>query len=1124
MTVGRITKLDLEGVAVLAVTVVALMAAVTAVTAVTAERSHAAFGDSFGLADVNCPGEPEAPAFLPDAIPPDAADCAREAPGTSAFWAGVCDVASAPIGPIPNGVGARPDVVWTAETPPNSATNESVTAPTVPDHCIDWGRLDPLAPDHKALWLAPPAWRLAPVTQAGAHPDNSTTLWFRRYADRDDIPPDGSVDNIYTELPAGFAGDPTAVPKCSAEQFAHKPLACPPETQVGVITVYLWSSLIDGSNYQISNEERLALYNLEPRHGNVAELGFGNASSLNATTVRIVAKARTNGDFGVTAFSAQIPAALPLLASSITLWGTPWAASHDLWRPPAGWNGSDGLPPRLSFGEMPPGGLPLGTEPDLRVSYDRSWGRIRPFLSNPTECSAQGPSTWLVTDSFEHPGSFLDGFPDPGDANWKRYEAPSPPGTGCEKVPFAPSAAFEPSSTRADSASGLGVDITMPQNDELPFDRPPAGASKAVVDAYVADAESHWRSDAGLATSQLDKAVVTLPEGMSVNASGATGLQGCSDAEIGLRQLGNPNLFDNSEPTCPNGSKIGTVEATTPLLEGSPNLTGDVFLGAPKSTDPQSGEMLRIFLVLRNVERGLLAKVYGSAVMDPGTGRLTTTFDKNPRVPVENIKLSIQGGPRGLLAMPQTCGERSIESVLSPWSAAHGAGGLVRSLSDPFTVGGDCSFGFTPALNSGMSTKRARANGAFSFQFTRPEGQQWVQGLTAQLPPGLVAQVRGVPLCADSQAAAGACPQASKIGIIDAAAGSGSPFVLEEKGEVFLTRGYKGGAYGLMVKIRGIAGPFRGAQELSPIVVRQAVHVDPTTAQVRAVSDPFPLIHHGVPLRVRQVTVIVDRDKFMLNPSDCRPKRIVADFTSAQGGQARATAPFQASGCPALRFRPKLRLRLTGRKQTRTGKHPGVRAVVTQKPREAGIRRAEVRLPKALALDTDNAQALCEFEDGTKPDLERHCPKGSIVGRARAVSPLLERPLRGNVYFVKNVRRGPSGNLIRTLPMLIVALRSEIAVNLKGTSNVKRGKLVTTFANVPDAPISKFNLKIRGGRHGILTITRTARAAIDVCARRQIGVADFRGQNGRRYDRNIGLQAPCKSSKKGPGRPARKGR
>jgi hypothetical protein len=221
------------------------------------------------------------------------------------------------------------------------------------------------------------------------------------------------------------------------------------------------------------------------------------------------------------------------------------------------------------------------------------------------------------------------------------------------------------------------------------------------------------------------------------------------------------------------------------------------------------------------------------------------------------------------------------------------------------------------------------------------------------------------------------------------------------------------------------------------------------------------------------------------------------------------------SGCAALRFRPNLKLRLAGRRQTTTGRHPGIRAQVTQRNREAGIKRAVVALPKSLALDVNNAQALCEFADGIKDDLENHCPKGSIVGRARAVSPLLNRPLAGNVYFVKNVRIDPdTGNEIRTLPMIIAALRGEIAINLRGNSNTTRaGKLVNKFRVVPDAPVSRFNLNVKGGRNGILAVTRTRRSTIDICRKKQIAIARMNGHNGKRHDRNIRMATPCNSKR-----------
>jgi hypothetical protein len=295
------------------------------------------------------------------------------------------------------------------------------------------------------------------------------------------------------------------------------------------------------------------------------------------------------------------------------------------------------------------------------------------------------------------------------------------------------------------------------------------------------------------------------------------------------------------------------------------------------------------------------------------------------------------------------------------------------------------------------------------------------------------------------------------------------------------------------------------------VVVRQALHVDPSTARVTVKSDPLPTIRDGVPFRVRRVHVVTDRPGFMRSPTSCKAKAIGASVSSAGDQTANLSVPLQATGCSKLGFKPKLALALTGKKQTKTGKHPGLKATVTQRSGEAGIQKAEVRLPKSLALDPSNAQALCEFADGTKDDLENRCPKGSIVGRAKATSPLLKKPLAGNVYFVKNIRIDPkTGNQIRTLPMIIVALRGEIAINLRGeSSTTNSGKLVNTFDNVPDAPVSSFNLNINGGSTGILAVTRTRKGKINLCAGRHIAEADIDGHNSRQSSLDISMKTPC---------------
>ncbi len=1029
-----------------------------------------------------------------------------------AFWAGACELTD----PGTGGDGVGPDNGGTA--PPASYSN-CIDHPQGADSFgFGFPVKPPLAPGVAPTtdpgtsggggWsggtVAPfvfdpnypiPSWRLTAAAQAGAHPDGSAAAFFSRSPLRglgessaSYTVADGAPRDIAVKLPPGVVGNLGAVPKCPADALRMVPTACHPKTQVGVVTV---SVATTGGVYPI--------YNVEPRDGKTAELVVSGAGILSAgfkTNVPIIATARTDEDFGVEGTSIQIPSGLPLLGQTVTLWGVPWAASHDRYRPVSRYcNAGDGVGAITGTG-IPVSGLVGGTgsngcsqEPQ---SYDQSWGPIRPFLTTQTDCSVTAPVTSITATNW-HTDTVAT----------ETSTAPQP--TDCDDIPFGASLSADATSTRADGATGLDVDLTVPQRND-----PPPAVRFDPSDASGAPA--YWRSPAGRATSHLDKTVVTLPEGVSVNPSGATGLAGCSDSQIGLRQLGNPPLFNNGDPfddetsdgvECPDGSIIGTAEVTTPLLEEK--LTGEVVLGTPKSTDPQSGQMLRLFLVLRNRERALIAKVYGSAVADPSTGRLTATFDNNPQVPFDHLSVKIKGGERGMLALPQGCVSRGWSAELTPWS-----GNAPETSGGAFATTSNCATGFAPKLAAGMSSQRARGSGSFSFAFSRADGEQYLRGLTATLPEGLLASVRDVPLCTGAQAAAGSCPAVSRIGTADAAAGSGDPFVLERKGEVFLTEGYKGGEYGLMVKIRPIAGPFRGAMELSPIVVRQAIHVDRRTAQVTAISDPFPIVHHGVPLRARSVNVVVDRAGFMLNPSDCSTKQVAARIASVKGTVAERSNRFQVSGCAALPFEPKLALRLTGRRQVTTGRHPGVKATVTQAGTdEAGIRRAVVRLPKSLALDPENAQALCEYEQGIKD--EPSCPAGSIVGRARAVSPLLKEPLAGNVYFVKNIRTDPTtGRQIRTLPMIVVALRGEIAVNLRGeSSTTKSGKLVNTFDNVPDAPISQFNLNIEGGRNGILAVTRTRRAKINVCLGRHVAEADMDGQNGRRHDFDVRMRTPC---------------
>ena len=694
------------------------------------------------------------------------------------------------------------------------------------------------------------------------------------------------------------------------------------------------------------------------------------------------------------------------------------------------------------------------------------------FLTLPTSCTPPGVGveTKLHVESWDPASapadaSFISHLP-PGyqgelDSDPSTWGPPQGP-TGCDELPFDPSFSAQPDSSLADSPTGLRVNLGFPQDG-------------------LDDPE-------GLATAHLREARVTLPEGMTINPSGAGGLAACTDAQVG---------FDSVSPVqCPDASKIATVTATTPVLEEQ--LSGAVYVGSQLSDDPQSGDMFRIILVLQNAERGIFVKLLGKVRADAQTGRLETTFAGNPQLPVSAISLHFKDGPRAPLAMPPDCGTKTVNASMSSW-----AGQLVQR-SDSFDIACTPDLGvFAPSFHAGTTNPTGGAFSPFAVRISRPDRQQYMSGLTIEMPPGLIGKLKDVAQCPDAQAADGTCGIESRVGTATVGAGPGTnPFFID--GSVSLTGPYKGAPFGLSTAVRVIAGPF----DLGMVVVRQAIFVDPIDAHITVVSDPLPTIVKGVPVRLRSIAVDVNRPGFTLNPTSCGPKQIKATMVSTTGAVHHATQHFQVGDCQALPFRPKLAMRLTGRGQTTDGKHPGLRTVLTQAPGQANLRAASVRLPLSLALDPENAQSddLCEFEAGKRVD----CPPSSIVGHAVAHTPVLNRPLEGPVYFVKNVRIHPrTGRLIRTLPTLLIPLRGEVAIDLRATTDVKRNKLVSTFPTVPDAPVSRFELTLKGGKRGILVAVR------NICRRPRGQIADmeFDAQNGKRADRGVRMKTPCAKKK-----------
>lgn len=369
--------------------------------------------------------------------------------------------------------------------------------------------------------------------------------------------------------------------------------------------------------------------------------------------------------------------------------------------------------------------------------------------------------------------------------------------------------------------------------------------------------------------------------------------------------------------------------------------------------------------------------------------------------------------------------------------------------------------------------------------------------MNIELPSGLLAALGSVPLCGEADAAAGTCADATRIGSTSVLAGSGAE-PLPLKGSVYVTGPYKGAPFGLSVVVPAKVGPF----DLGDVVVRAALQVDANNAKATAVTDPFPTIVGGVPVRLRQVNVTLDRPGFTFNATSCEQREVIGGFWSTGGATATAGVGYQAQGCDQLRLQPRLGLQWVGKTQMGQWKHPGLKAQLGDMLGQANLKKVKVTLPLSAALDPDNAKALCEPAQAAA----RNCPAASIVGQASASTPALHERVTGPIYFVRGVRFSDTGREIATLPKLWVPLSGQgVTVDLWADSYVEKKRLVSTFTNVPDVPVRDFEMAIDGGTNGIL------KATVNVCGASKTTTIEYTGHNGGVTQQRVAFTAPdCK--------------
>ncbi len=582
----------------------------------------------------------------------------------------------------------------------------------------------------------------------------------------------------------------------------------------------------------------------------------------------------------------------------------------------------------------------------------------------------------------------------------------------CEKDPFEPKLGVSPETAASDTPDGATTTVEEPQ--EVKGSEP--------------------------GTADIDDAHVLLPEGLTLNPSAAHGLEACSPAQIAIG--------GEAPVSCPAGSQVGEVTIESDLPEP---LAGKVYLGDPSGA-PITKPPYTIY-VDAGSSHGVAVRLEGLVSPDPETGRLEVAFPNDPQLTFSRFIVKAKGGEDAPLANPLVCGSALVQSLFTPYTGL----GPAAPTNTFVTEGCPSPLPFTPSQSTSEQPTTAGAHGttSYTFDLARADGQQYLSQVRTVLPAGLLGAIPDVTLCGEAQANAGTCSAASQIGTATVSAGAGpSPYTFT--GPVFMTGPYHGAPFGLSVAVPAVAGPF----DLGTVVTRATIDIEQYSGRVIATST-LPRIAGGVPLRLRNIDVTVNRPNFLYNPTSCGVLATESTLTSTFGAVQSMSSPFQAGACDALAFKPSYSASTNGAKLTRP-QGASIEVKLTQPAGEANIREVQMQLPKQLVARLSTLQKACtvaEFEKGAPPGV---CKSTAKVGEVIATTPVLPGQLKGPAYFVSHGAEA--------FPDLDLILDGDgVQAVLVGHTHIAHSSITTsTFENLPDVPVSGVTVKLPIGEDSAL--------------------------------------------------------
>ncbi len=785
------------------------------------------------------------------------------------------------------------------------------------------------------------------------------------------------------------------------------------------------------------------------------------------TQVILNTAVRTGEGYGVQVSVKSASNAVQVLGSTVTIWGDPDDARNDLSR---GWSCLGYASTNVVYLEH----NPCETTPPT--------SETAPYLTLPTSC---GPLS-----------SSVEGEAWNGEQLSASYESLGESAlTGCDKLLFEPfPIEVKPDTEDGSTPTGLTVGVSLPD-----------------------------RETNGLAEADVKETTLTLPKGLQASAGAANGLETCKVEQIGFLGLNGdsgstltheleeqhfhflPSGEREEEVQCPDASKIGTVRIKTPLLERE--VVGAAYLGS-QDTDPFVSPLVLYIVAEEEGPNGVaaagsrvLVKLAGEVKIEEGTehtGQLISTFRNTPQTPFESLHLHLFNTERAAQATPAFCGSYPAVATFHTWSSNE-----AKTSESSFQIthgpnGTECPGGrlpFIPSFTGGSVNTQAAAFTPFTVTLGRPDGDQAIERIETELPPGLAALISQVEPCSEEAAeqqtdTGGPCPASSLVGHTTSISGLGkSPVTLGGSlyftGPLKQTSTHGASPFGLLAVTHAKAGPF----DLGYVRVFSTININENTAQATVKSEPVPKMLDGVPVQLKELNVTVERPggaPFQFNPTNCEALHITGQLTGYEGGTKAISEPFYASNCASLPFAPKL----TASVKAQGSKEDGTTFTVTvESPGlgQANIHKVDLAIPASLPSRLTTIQKACL--DSVFDVNPANCDEGSVIGEGIVHTPVFKNALRGPAYLVSH------GNA--AFPDVEFVLQGEgVKVTLDGKTDIKDGVTYSKFETSPDAPFTKFESVFPEGPHSALTPHVAETENYNLCKTSLSIPLEMTGQNG----------------------------